>query len=410
VLNNFVALASFHPGNVMFNVSNNILIYLCKRGLNPLLILVCIIVAFVILSTPSTRKVFAAEDIKVAAIFSVTGIAAEHNAPMIKMAELAVSSINQNGGILGRSVDLIIIDNKSTPIGSAQAAQKAVDLDVTAVIGAHWSSHSLAMAPIFQKAGIPMIAPASTNPEITQDRSYIFRACFVDSFQGKAMAQFARKTLKAARAVVLSNVDEKYSTTLAHYFSESFVEHAGEVAANIHYRGDAMDFSGIISEIKQLSPEVIYIPGYSRDSGLFIKQARKLDVEAVFLGGDGWGEIAAFSGDAINGSYQTAAWHPKVPYTSSLKLQDIYQQKYNSPIRNFNSPLAYDAVMLLKKAIEVCRCIDKQKIRDSLIAMEPFPGATGVISFDEQGDPEQKKVIIVQFQENSPVYIEALRP
>lgn len=395
----------------MYNVSDNSLIYLYKRCLGSFVILICTIgLALGIMSTFSVKRALAVEGIKVAAIFSVSGIAAEHNAPMIRMVELAVSSINQNGGILGRPLELVIIDNKSTPIGSAQAAQKAVDMDVTAVIGAHWSSHSLAMAPVLQKAGIPMIAPASTNPAITQDRSYIFRACFVDSFQGKAMAQFARQILNAERAVVLSNVDEKYSTTLAHFFSESFEENSGKIVADIQYRGDAMDYSAIISEIKHLSPEVIYIPGYSRDSGLFIKQARKLGINAVFLGGDGWGEIASFAGEAINGSYQTAAWHPMVPYTSSLKLQKLYQQKYSSQIKNFNSPLAYDAVMLLKKAIELCQCLDKQKIRDSLLAMGPFPGATGVISFDEQGDPEHKKVIIVQFQANSPMYIQALQP
>ncbi len=404
-------LGLLHFGNVMGSVCNNRPICLLKSGLFSFVSPSCLIgIALVIISISPVKTALAEDGIKVAAIFSISGIAAEHNAPMVRMAELAVNSINKNGGILGRPLELVVIDNKSTPIGSAQAAQKAIDMNVTAVIGAHWSSHSLAMAPILQQAGIPMIAPASTNPAITLGRSYIFRACFIDSFQGKAMAQFAARTLKAKRAVVLSNVDEKYSTTLAHFFSESFVEYSGKIIADIQYRGDAMDFSLIISEIKHLLPEVIYIPGYSRDSGLFIKQARKLGVRAVFLGGDGWGEIASFSGDAINGSYQTTAWHPMVPYTSSLKLQKLYQQQYNSQIKNFNSPLAYDAVMLLKKAIELCQCLDKQKIRDSLLAMEPFPGATGVISFDEQGDPEQKKVIIVQFQEKSPMYIQALRP
>ena len=408
----FIApLGSFHSGNVMYNACNNSLISRLKRDFCVFMTLIRIIVfTLSIVTVFAGQKAFAEDSIKIAAIFSVTGIAAEHNGPMIKMAELAVNSINKNGGVLGRPLELVIIDNKSTPIGSAQAAQQAVDLDVTAVIGAHWSSHSLAMAPILQNAGIPMIAPASTNPVLTQNRSYIFRACFVDSFQGKAMAQFARKSLKAKRAVVLSNVDEKYSITLAHFFSESFVENSGEVVADIQYRGDAMDFSAIITQIKDLSPEVIYVPGYSSDSGIFIKQARKLGVSAIFLGGGGCAEISSFTGDAINGSYQTAAWHPMVPYTSSLKLQKLYEQNYGTDIKNFNSPLAYDAVMLLKNAIEYCQCVDTQKIRDSLFAMDPFPGATGVISFDEQGDPERKPVIIVQFQEKLPMYIQGLRP
>ena len=358
----------------------------------------------------SPKKAFAADGIKIAAVFSLTGIAAVDNAPMVRMVELAVDSINHKGGVLGRSLELVILDNKSTPIGSAQAAQKAVDMGVIAVIGCHWSSHSLAMAPILQKSGVPMIAPASTNPAVTQDRSYVFRACFIDSFQGKAMAKFARESLKARRAVVLSNVDEEYSSTLAHFFRESFEKSSGEVIADIQYRGDAVDFSEIISKIKYQSPDVIYIPGYSRDSGLFIKQARKLGVRAVFLGGDGWEDVVSFAGDTINGSYHTAAWHPMVPYPSSLKLREELKMIHNVEIMNFNSPLAYDAIMLLKNAIETCGSTEKRKIRDSLLAMGPFQGATGVITFDDQGNPEQKQVIIVQFQDNLPMYVQALRP
>jgi len=352
----------------------------------------------------------AADSVRVAAIFSLTGIAAKHNAPMVKMVELAVHTINENGGLLGRPVKLLILDNQSTPIGSAKAARKAVGLDTIAVIGGHWSSHSLAMAPILQQYEIPMISPASTNPEITRDRDYIFRACFVDSFQGRAMASFARNTLGARRAVVLSNVDEKYSLTLASFFRDVFVEQSGEIAADIQYRGDATDFSDIISQIRPLEVDVIYLPGYTRDSGLFIKQARKSGIKAIFLGADGWDEIGEFATEAINGSYQTAAWHPMVPYPESRELKELYNDYYHTPITNFNSPLAYDAVMLLQNAINRCQCLKRSKIKESLQKIESFRGATGVISFDDHGNPKEKEVIIIQFEDDEPVFKEAVWP
>lgn len=371
-----------------------------------------IICCVLIIATFATNPIrgSAADSVRVVSIFSLTGIAAKHNAPMVKMVELAIHTINENGGLLGLPVELLVLDNQSTPIGSAKAARKAVGLDAIAVIGGHWSSHSLAMAPILQQYGIPMISPASTNPEITLDRDYIFRACFVDSFQGRAMASFARNTLGAKRAVVLSNMDEKYSLTLAGYFRDVFVEQSGEIAADIQYRGDATDFSEIISQIRPLAVDVIYLPGYTRDSGLFIKQARKSGIKATFLGADGWDEIGEFATEVINGSYQTAAWHPMVPYSESRELKELYNDYYHTQITNFNSPLAYDAVMLLKKAISSCNCLNKSKIKEFLQKIESFRGATGVISFDDQGDPKEKEVIIIQFKDNEPVFIEAVKP
>ena len=142
----------------------------------------------------------AAEPVKIAAIFAKTGIAARENAAYIPMIELAVEELNGQGGLLERPVKLIILDNKSTPIGSALAAKEAVKLQQTAVIGASWSSHSLAMATILQQEGIPMISPVSTNPKVTRIGNFIFRVCFTDSVQGKVMAQFAYTELGARTA------------------------------------------------------------------------------------------------------------------------------------------------------------------------------------------------------------------
>ena len=142
---------------------------------------------------------YASDSIKIGAIFSKTGIAAIHNAPLIEMVGLAAEEINNEGGLLGLPVRLIVLDNKSTPIGSRLAAEKAKREGIIAVIGAHWSSHSLAVAPTLQKARIPMISPGSTNPKVTQIGNYIFRVCFIDSFQGSAMARFAYTDLGAGR-------------------------------------------------------------------------------------------------------------------------------------------------------------------------------------------------------------------
>lgn len=326
------------------------------------------------------------------------------------MTQLAVEDINNSGGILGKPIQLILLDNQSTPIGSNIAAEEAIKLNVTAVVGAHWSSHSLAMAPLLQKAGIPMISPGSTNPNVTQVGDYIFRACFLDSFQGKAMAHFAAKDLNAETAVIVRNINEDYSVMLAEFFRKSFIILGGKILLDLEYRGKAVDFAEIISTVLPVNPDVIYLPGYTRDSGLFIKQAREMGLRSIFLGGDAWDEIENYAGPSVNGSYQSAPWHPEVPFPKSRYLQQLYKQKFLKEIENLSAPLAYDAVHLLAHAIENAGSLNKKTIQAHMAATKNFQGATGILSFDANGDPENKEVIIIQFKNGMRKFHKTIQP
>ena len=348
--------------------------------------------------------------IKIAAVFSESGIAAPHNQPLIEMTKLAVRKINEAGGLLGKPVQLLLFDNLSTPIGSAMAARKCVEQNVTAVIGAHWSSHSLAMAPILEEAGIPMISPGSTNPEVTKGKKYIFRACFIDSFQGLAMAKFAYTNLEARTAIVATAIDEDYSTMLGQFFSRAFEKAGGRILAEIGYRGNATDFSSNIKTIQQHRPDVVYLPGYTRDSGLFIKQAVKMGIRATFLGGDAWDEIETYAGEAVGGSFQSAPWHPEVPYPVSEEMKRFFKAAYSREIANNSSPLAYDAVMVLADAITRAGTADRKAIRDALATTSNFQGATGSITFDENGDPLDKGIIIIEFKDGRKVFTRTIQP
>lgn len=350
------------------------------------------------------------EPITIAAVFSMSGLAARHNMPLVEMIKIVVDHINDEGGVLGRKIHLRILDNKSTPIGSLEAAKEAIAAHVTAVIGAHWSSHSLAMAPLLQQAGIPMITPASTNPAVTVGRDYIFRISFIDSMQGMAMARFAREELKLKTAAVLRNVDEQYSLDLAGFFSDAFSERGGRVVFDTGYRGNATDYSSIIEELLLLKPEAIYIPGYTRDTALFMKQARKMGITSTFLGGDAWDLLDTLIAETVEGSYQSVAWHPDVPYQASRDMQESFLKYSDTALRNMSMPLAYDAVMLLADAIRRAGGTDQKKIRDALAATHDFPGATGPISFNAEGDPQDKEVIIVKYVQGETVYTTAVKP
>lgn len=360
-------------------------------------------------ATPARNEKSQIDPIRLGAVFSTSGIAAPHNKPLVQMAKLAVDHINKNGGLLNRPVELVLLDNSSTPIGSALAAQKIISQKIPAVIGAHWSSHSLAMADILQNSGVLMISPGSTNPAITTGKDYVFRACFVDSFQGLAMAKFAIEELQAKTAVVIANIDEDYSTTLARYFSTAFTKRGGKVTAEINYRGDATDFTENIEIIQGLKPDVVYLPGYTRDSGLFIKQARKHGITAIFLGGDAWDEIETYSGTSVDGSFQSAPWHPQVPFEKSKELQDLFHASYGEKIKNTSSPLAFDAVMILAEAIRQADSIEPARIREKLASIS-YSGATGQITFDANGDPIAKAAIIIEFSNNNRIFRKAVTP
>jgi branched-chain amino acid transport system substrate-binding protein len=354
----------------------------------------------------------ASEPVKIALILSQTGIAAEENLPAAGAAGLAVEEINGRGGLLGRPLELILIDNKSTPLGSKRAAEEAVEGNVVTVIGAFRSSHSMPMARVLQDAGIPMIAPSSTRPAITLTGDYIFRACFIDSFQGRAMAQFAFRDLEGKTAAVLKNMNEEYSLTLAEYFVESFQKIGGSVLQEANYKGTAVDFTRILSETGNLSPDVLFVPGYSRDSGLIVKQAVNMGIRTIFLGGDAWGNrIQQYAGDALNGSYYSAQYHPDVPFEKNRHLQRTYREKYHmEKIRNMRIPLTYDSVLLFEDAVRRAASVSPDKIREALAATRNFRGATGTITFDKDGNPLDKEASILRYQDNSWVFVKSVRP
>ena len=235
-----------------------------------------------------TGNLSAAEPVKIAAIFAKTGDAATPNLMYFYGARLAVDEINRKGGLLGKPVELVELDNTSTALGSKAAAEQAVRNGVHAVIGGSRSSYALAMAQVLQEAGIPMISPTATIPELTLTGDYIFRTCFLDSFQGSVMASFALRDLKAKTAVVLTNTGNKYSIGLAKVFIEEYRKAGGKVLMEGEYLEDVTDFKSLLIQVNKLKPKVVFIPGYSKDTGHIMKTTSEMGIKLQYLGGDGW--------------------------------------------------------------------------------------------------------------------------
>ncbi|OQY59113.1 MAG: hypothetical protein B6245_08400 [Desulfobacteraceae bacterium 4572_88] len=335
-----------------------------------------------LMMTLSHSMVFAEDTINIAAIYALSGRAAEANTSSLRGLRFGVEDINRQGGVLGKKIDLLVIDNHSTPIGSNIAAKRAADAGVPAILGAQWSSHSLAIAKVAQTHGIPMISNISTHPDVTKVGDHIFRVCFTDDFQGSVMARFARQYLKAGTAVIFTQITSDYSLKLSDIFRKKFGELGGKIVGEQDYKGGQTIFEKHIRQTAKLNPDVLFLSGHD-ESGFIIRQAQDAGITSVPLGGDGWTPQSFLSkgGSELKRGYYCTHW-------SEFKDSEIsraFVKKYKH-IEGFNvvpTVLGYDAIMLLADAIRRADSADSGKIREALASTRSFEGVTGTISFGQ---------------------------
>ena len=325
---------------------------------------------------------------------------------------MAADEINQAGGINGRQIDIVIEDDKGSPEEAAQVTGKLIDrYKVVALIGAGASGNSLASAPKAQSARVPLIAPSSTNPAVTQVGDYIFRACFIDAFQGEVMAKFAVNTLKAKRAAIMLDFNSPYSRGLTDFFEFSFSKLGGEIVAKQSYSQGDPDYRGQLSAIKAANPDVIYIPGYYGDVAIIAKQARQVGLTVPLLGADGWDapELWELGGDALNGSYISNHYSADDPSETIQKFVHNYRQRYGNLTPDAHAALAYDALRFLAEAIARAGTTEGPKLRDALAETKNFAGVTGIISMDRDRNAV-KPAVILKLEDTRYVYQETIQP
>ena len=324
---------------------------------------------------------------------------------------LAAAQINQDGGINGRRIDVVIEDDRGSPEEAARKTAKLIDQDkVVAIIAGGVSGNSRAAAPRAQSSRIPLISPSSTDPAVTQAGDYIFRACFVDSFQGEVMATFAANTLKAKKAAILFDFNSPYGRGLTEYFELSFRKLGGEIVKHSYTQGDA-DFKGQLSSIKASEPDVIYIPGYYGEVARIAKQARALGLEQPLLGGDGWDapELWQLGGAALNNSYITTHYSVDDPSPGIQSFVQDYKLRYQNLVPDAHAALAYDATRLLFEAIKRAGTTDSAQLREALAQTKDFDGVTGLISIDAQRNAV-KPAVVLKLQDASFIYQEKIQP
>ncbi|HUP50680.1 MAG TPA: ABC transporter substrate-binding protein [Thermoanaerobaculia bacterium] len=331
----------------------------------------------------------AAGEIPIGVFAAQTGSEAAFGTPTVNGVRLAAEEINAGGGVLGRRIRLVVEDTQGRADQAAVVVTKLITADdVLALIGENSSNQSLAAAPIAQANGVPMVSPSSTNPAVTQNGEFIFRVCFTDPYQGKALATFVRDTLKANTAAMLVDRKSDYSVGLAEFFSREFAERGGRIVAQQSYSGGDSEFRPQLTAIRATRPDILFVPGFYTEAGQIAIQARDLGIDVPLVGGDGWDSPAVIDigGKSVENSYFSDHYfagddRPLVQQFVS-KMRERHGRNPEA-----NAALGYDALKIIAAAIERAGDLDRQSIRAQIAATRDYDGVSGTITMGPDRDP-----------------------
>ena len=334
--------------------------------------------------------------IKIGGMGPLTGSAAMYGITIENGAKLAFEEINKNGGVLGKKLEYISLDEKADPVEAVNAYNRLIDEGVSAIIGSVTSKPTLAIAELAAQDGIPMITPTGTQVNITDAGPSIFRVCFTDPYQGGTLVTFAKEKLNAKTAAVMINNSSDYSNGIAEEFIKQANKLGIKIVAKEGYSDGDKDFKAQLTKIKIEDPDVLMVPEYYEQSALIATQAREVGLKSTFIGPDGWDGVVnvldSSSYSIIDNTYFTNHYSAE---DKSEKIQDFlkkYREKYNEEPTAF-SGLAYDAVYILKDAIEKAGTTEKEKLV-AAIKESDMDGVTGHLTFDEKNNPIKAVTII----------------
>ncbi|MCD6426541.1 MAG: ABC transporter substrate-binding protein [Caldisericaceae bacterium] len=348
--------------------------------------------------------------ILIGGVAPVTGPAATFGKSTKQGYEMALEEWNAKGGVLGRTVKLIFEDDKADPTEAANAFSKLINENhVVAIVGSVTSSCSLAGAPIAQRNKVPMITPTSTNVKVTEQGDYIFRACFIDPFQGTVAAKFLYNNLKARKVGVIYDIGQDYNAGLAESFKKKFESLGGQIIAYEGYPDGTTDFNTQLTKILDGKPDAIYSPNYYNDDGLIAKQARSLGFNGPIVGGDGWDspDLVKIGGDAVNNCYFTNHFSKESKEEIVQNFVKKYEDKYGEA-PDALAALGYDGMNIMLTAIQNAGSTDGEAIKDALKNID-YQGVTGHIKFDENRNPI-KSAVILKIENGKQVYVTTINP
>jgi len=335
-------------------------------------------------------------------------------------AELAVKEINDAGGleVAGQKykIELIIEDNEDKAESAAAAAQKLATAGVLAMIGPNASRNAIPAAEVAESSKMPMISPWSTNPKTTVDaqtgqpKQYVFRAAFIDDFQGRVAAKFALDQLKTAKPAVLYDVASEYNKGIAEFYKKTMEESGISVVSFETYTTGDKDFSSQLTKIKESGADSLFLPNYYSEVPLQVQQAHKLGFAGTVVGSDSWGnlELITLCGADCEGLYFTTHYAADIATPKAQAFIKAYEAAYGKTPDDV-AALTYDSFGLLFQAIQAAGKTDRQAVRDALAGITAYEGVTGNMQFKGTGDPI-KSAVILQIKGGKFTYFSTANP
>ena len=338
----------------------------------------------------------------IGASFELTGNVANYGKSTLSGLKLAVDQVNKAGGVNGKQLVVVESDNKSEPAESGNSVTKLITQDkVVAVVGPATSGCVFAATPVVTSNKVPLIAPCATAPAITVDngqvKEFIFRACFIDPFQGRVMAEFADKTLGVKNVAILHDASSDYSKGLAEVFEKTLNEKGGKVVAKEAFLSKDIDFKAALTKIKVANPEAIYIPGYYEEVAKIIKQTREIGLNVPLIGCDGWDspKLVEIAGpEALNNTYFSSAFSVQDQTESVQKFIADYKAMYQKDPDIFCMQ-GYNAGLVLADALKRAGDgADGTKLAAAIAATKDLPVASGKLTYDKDHNPIISAIII----------------
>ena len=370
------------------------------------------LIATAVAAAAFTVNAYASDPIKIGVYLPLTGQNAFGGQLELEGVQLANKMKPE---VLGRKVELIIVDNKSDKVEAANAVMRLTASDkVQGIIGTYGSSLALAGGEVSEPAKTPAVATSATNPLVTQGKKYYFRACFVDPYQGAGAATYAFNTLHAKKAAILKDISNDYAIGLANYFNSSFKKLGGDVVANLNYNSGDQDFSAALTEIIAQQPDVLFIPAYFAEGAIIMKQARELGATFRIMGGDAMDnpETVTIGGKAAEGFLHTTfpddEYMPNMPETAK-EFTTQWKATFPNKAPNVNAVLGYTSYMMFMEAIEKAGSDDREAITAELAKLKDFQTPFGPMTMDQNHNPEIP-IGVIEIKDGKRVYLGEVKP
>ena len=334
-----------------------------------------------------------ANTVSIGAVFPLSGPVAFYGNESRDGALLAIEEINAAGGLLGKKLALLSEDDEGNAEKCVNAFTKLTTRDkVGIVIGSSTSGPTMALTSLAQQSKVVLISPSATNEDVTKAGDFIFRACFIDPFQGVVGADFAYDVLKCRRAAIIYDAGADYNTGLAESFNREFRAIGGQVVANEAYQTGDVDFNAQVTRIRVANPDVVYLPNYYNDVALQAKQLRAQGVNCALVGGDGWDSLIDNAGDEVLNGFWSSGFAADTTDPKGVAFVKAFQARFNRPASQF-AALGYDTMMLVIDGIKAAGSFDPTAVKNAMAKLSG-PYVTGNIRFDANRDPIKGAAIL----------------